>query len=237
MIIALLLAAAQPATPTPPPPGDDVRTEQQAQGLSFAYAWPRAVQDVPRLRAELERQRARARRGAEACRRSADNPCEQPYSYEQSWVLLGRSPRLVSLVSVVETYLGGAHGSADYAGLLWDQRRGTAIGARNLFTGGRYPASFLPRYCAALNAIRRERRGPEQEPMEEYERCVPLDQVLVLPSDADQDGRFDTLSVQISPYVAGPWAEGPYEPEVPMTQADVAAIRADLRGEFEVAGR
>jgi len=42
--------------------------------------------------------------------------------------------------------------------------------------------------------------------------------------------------VLLAPYVAGPWTEGDYIVEVPLTAADVAAIPEGWRGGFESGG-
>ena len=61
-----------------------------------------------------------------------------------------------------------------------------------------------------------------------------LDYIAIIPTDKDGNGRFERLLLVASPYVAGPYAEGSYEIELPVTGDLAAGIRDDYRSGFEV---
>jgi len=55
----------------------------------------------------------------------------------------------------------------------------------------------------------------------------------VLLSDEDKNGRFDHIKVIADQYVAGPYAEGPYEILLPITAAMIERVKPDYRSSFE----
>ena len=50
--------------------------------------------------------------------------------------------------------------------------------------------------------------------------------------DSNKDGKFDRLLLVASPYVAGPWVEGSYEIELPLTADLIAALKSEYRPSF-----
>ena len=52
-------------------------------------------------------------------------------------------------------------------------------------------------------------------------------------ADKDKNGRFDHIHVIADQYVAGPYAEGPYEIPLPITAAMIERLKADYRASFE----
>ena len=62
--------------------------------------------------------------------------------------------------------------------------------------------------------------------------CPPLGDQVVVPVDADEDGRFERLRVLLGPYAAGPYAEGSYEVDVPVTGEMRALVKAQYRESF-----
>ena len=89
-------------------------------------------------------------------------------------------------------------------------------------------------YCAALDQERVEKR---QEPLpldgEDWLIGCPslAEQVIVL-VDADGDKRFERLRVLIPPYEAGPYVEGTYEVDVPVTGPVRELIKPEYREVF-----
>ena len=65
------------------------------------------------------------------------------------------------------------------------------------------------------------------------EMCI-RDRISVIPTDKDGNGKLERLLLVADPYVAGPYVEGSYEIELPITGDLIAAIRSDFRENFEV---
>ena len=47
--------------------------------------------------------------------------------------------------------------------------------------------------------------------------------------------RFESLVLIASPYVAGPWVEGSYEINLPVTADLITALKSEYQGSFETA--
>jgi hypothetical protein len=67
----------------------------------------------------------------------------------------------------------------------------------------------------------------------EFEECIdPAEQTVILGSSNGK--AFDRIGVLVSPYAAGPYAEGSYEVTVPVTAKALAAIKPEFRNSFVV---
>ena len=55
----------------------------------------------------------------------------------------------------------------------------------------------------------------------------------MLLTDSDNNARFDHVAVIADQYVAGPYAEGPYEIALPITAAMIERLRPEYRSSFE----
>ena len=66
-----------------------------------------------------------------------------------------------------------------------------------------------------------------------FDDCPTLDDVSVIPVDANKDGRFEQLLFVASPYVAGPWVEGTYEIELSVNPDLIAALKAEFKPSFK----
>jgi hypothetical protein len=207
--------------------------------IDFSYSWPAAAQAVPALRAHLRADMAAAYREATADaradaargRRAGDYA---RHDYAKRWRLAGASASLISLAASVETFDGGAHPNHDFEALLWNRRAGRAADVRAVL-GPALLRRVTPRYCAALAAERRARDIPVPENDDIFPRCPPLHDVVLVPADDNHDGRFERLEFLIAPYIAGPYVDGAFTPEVRFEAADLAALPAAWRGAFEAA--
>ena len=232
MTLLIVLAAYAAAPPA--------ETAGPGELLEFAYDWPEEATAIPALRQRFERERAAENRQAIADAREdqRQRPPEVEFighSYSKSWASMGQSPRLLSLAAELYTFTGGAHGNTSWDAIVWDRRAGRQIPASGLFAK---PAAFqaLSRpYCTALDEQRAEKRG-ESLPLSGDDwliRCPSLAKQAVVPVDTDENGRFDTFRVLIAPYEAGPYVEGSYEVDVPVTPAIRASLRPEYRADFD----
>jgi hypothetical protein len=66
-----------------------------------------------------------------------------------------------------------------------------------------------------------------------FDDCPKLEDIAIVPTDKDGNGKFERLILTASPYVAGPYAEGSYEIDLAVTVDLIAALKSDYRASFE----
>jgi hypothetical protein len=156
------------------------------------------------------------------------------YQGSKIWTTAGQSDRLLSLSAAIDDYTGGAHGNHGTHGLIWDRAAGTERVFADLFASPASPSTLLTQpWCKALDAERAEKRQG-QKLGGEFDACPKLSEISIVPTDADANGRFETLRLTADPYVAGPYAEGNYKVDLPFTPALIAALKPEYRASFEV---
>lgn len=236
---------AQPPTDAAPvaPPAVKAKAravEEKNELLEFTYGWPGEAAAIAalnaRLESELERDRAEALGMAHEDR--AARPPEAPFHghyLAKEWKSYGDTPRLLSLAAQVATFTGGAHGNTLFDSILWDRILDRAIEPADLFTDAAAAfAAIRGAYCAALDRERVEKRQ-EPLPLEGEDwliGCPALAEQAIVPVDGDGDSRFELLRVLIPPYEAGPYVEGTYEVDVPVTDPVRDLIKPDYRAAF-----
>jgi hypothetical protein len=236
-LLALLLAQSAPASASP------VLVEEEDPLLQFSFGWPAEAAAVPALDARF-RARLAERRGDAVARaeESRADGAQGGYAfhghfYSERWGLAGAAAGLLSLAARIESYTGGAHGNVAFDGLIWDSARDAAIEPAALFASPGGLSAITDRYCAELDRQREERRGEPVTRSADSDdfmtACPAIGEQTIVPADTDRNGRMDMIGILIAPYAAGPWAEGPYHVELPLTAADVAAIAPTYRDAFE----
>ena len=216
------------------------RAEEKTDLIEFEFSWSAEAAAVPELVARFQSELAKARTEligmAEAEKQFRDkqkldfNGLMSSNSYQTA----GKSARLLSLRVDSAAYTGGAHGNSGTGQLIWDRARRVEIKPADLFAETANRDRLLTqRWCDALNRARQEKRGEPVAGGGMFDDCPSLDDIAVIPADKDGNGRFEQLQLVASPYVAGSYAEGSYEVELPVTADLVAGIRADYRPSFE----
>ena len=203
--------------------GKPFKSELKTSDADFSYSWSSEVAAVPalvkRFTEDMRKQKAATVTGGKDFnamrKRMGDGPAGYLHSTDISTA--GQSPRLLSLEIAVASYSGGAHGNYGYDSILWDRRLNREIRFDDLFLR---PAGFasLTRasYCKALDAERRKRR--EGEKLEgDFAQCPKYSELSIAPVDEEKDGRFETIRFVAAPYTAGPFSEGDYALELPVT--------------------
>lgn len=236
------VAAATVAAPRPAPAAPEAQArsvKEETALLDFSYGWPAEASAIPALEARLEsdleknRREALAAAGEDRKSRGADIPFHGHYLHKV-WEKHGATPGLLSLSAAVGTFTGGAHGNVVFDSILWDRKSGRALAFADLFADREAVDSLSGAYCEALDRERAKKRE-ETLPLQGegwMVECPPLGEQVIVPVDADGNGRFETLSVLIPPYGAGPYAEGSYVVDLPVTDALRARIRPDYSGSF-----
>ena len=235
-VVALLATAAAPV-PKPSSGGVDARTADYV----FSYSWPAQVEAIPALRAHLaadqaERKRTLAGEAAEARRAAAADPDLRfvPYTLEVEWQVVTDLPGWLSLSQRNSHFEGGAHPNSGFDSRVWDRKAGRALAPRDLFVSAKaLDAAIRGPFCDALDRERAVRRG---EPVnrasgDDFDACIaPSEQTLILGSTDRK--RFDRIGILVSPYAAGPYAEGSYDITVPVTPAVLQAVKPEFRAAF-----
>lgn len=235
--------AAAIAPAKAPPPAKPFAVEIKTDLYEFDYSWPVEAAAIPelarRLRAEADKTKDGLVGGAEEGKamRGQQGMDFHPHSSSTVYETAGQSPRLLSLRVDVGGYEGGAHDHYGVGSLLWDRQAKQEIDFADLFAQRANRDRLLTqRWCDALNRAREEKRGEPIDGGGLFDDCPKLDEIAVIPVDADKDGRFDRLLLVASPYVAGPWVEGAYEIELAVTGDMVAGLKGEFRPSFEAEG-
>lgn len=232
--------AVSPATDAAPGLPGSKLVEEKGDLLEFTYGWPLEAAAIPALSGRIEADLARLRAEGLATAREdkAMRPPDAPFHghyFQKIWMTHGETPRLLSLAAQVAFFTGGAHGNTIFDSLLWDRTAGRPIATTDLFTdaAAAFAAMNAP-YCEALDRARVEKRGaPLPAEGEDWlVGCPELAEQVIVPVDADEDGRFERLRVLIPPYEAGPYVEGTYEVDVPVTPAIRALLKPDYAAAF-----
>ncbi len=205
----------------------------------FAYAWPAEVSAVPALAARFtaERDAALAEQKAEwtaALQEFAGSDCVACVNrgYEKTWEVVADLPRFLSLSAGSYLYTGGAHGNSAFDALVWDREVGAAIDPKAMFRSPEALQDALGEaWCMALKAERTERVGAEYADDDSLFTCPPIADLVVLPGSASKTA-FDRIGLLAAPYVAGSYAEGPYEVTLPVTPGVLDALKPEYRATF-----
>jgi hypothetical protein len=228
--------AAKPDQPAPKPFAMDEKDEL----IEFHFGWSAEAAAVPllvdRFRKEMVKAKADLIAGAKEDKafRKKEGFDFHGFMSSTDYKTAGQSARLLSLSVESGSYTGGAHGSYGVGALLWDRIEAREIKPADLFAEPANMSRLLTqRWCDALNKAREEKRGEPVGSDRLFDDCPSLGDIAVIPADKDKNGRFDTMMLVASPYVAGPWVEGAYEIELAVTPDLLAALKGDYRTSFE----
>lgn len=231
--------AASPAAKPVEPAAKAFAVDEENGLIQFHYGWSAEAAAVPQLverfTKDMEKVKAELIAGAKEDKAMREKEGFEFHGFMSStdYETAGQSDRLLSLRIDAGSYTGGAHDSAGTNALLWDRVSQREMKVSDLFAE---PANMdrllTQRWCDALNKAREEKRGEPIGGSGMFDECPRLDEIAIIPSDKDKNGRFDTLLLVASPYVAGPWVEGTYEIELTVTPELLAALKGEYRASF-----
>lgn len=163
-----------------------------------------------------------------------------PYEYQVEWDVEAEIPAYISLSNDWYTYTGGAHGMHGTKSLLWDKAADKAVESFTLFSGAEpFDKALQKQFCEQLNVQRAEKRGHPVKTGSEanngtgFDECItPSAQTVILGSAKGKS--FDTVSIYVGPYEAGPYVEGSYQVDLPVTAAIIKAVKPEYRSQFAV---
>jgi hypothetical protein len=233
----MALPAAKPSEPTAKP----FVFDEENDLIDFHFGWSAEAAAVPQLvatfKAAMDKDKAELLANAKADKAGRERQGFPFNSYMSSteYETAGQSGRLLSLRGNFGAYTGGAHGNSGTKGLLWDRAAAKELKFADLFAAAANMDRLLTQpWCDALNKAREEKRGEPIGGGGMFDECPKLDEISTIPADKDGNGKFERLLLVADPYVAGPYVEGSYEIELPITGDLVAAIRSDFREHLEV---
>ncbi len=236
-------ASAKPVAPAPHPPAATGASAVKIANddFEFDYSYPAEAAAIPALAkrldaerdtalAKLKRETASARKGAQ----SGDFPY-RAYDYQKEWQRVADIPGWLSLSASIYTFTGGAHGMTVYDALLWDKSAGEAIDPTDAFTSkAAIDGAIKAPFCKALDAQRiKKRGGPIGDETAMFNECIDPSPYSILFGSSNRRS-FDRITVMVPPYEAGPYAEGTYEVDLPVTAALIAALKPRFRPAFSV---
>lgn len=207
--------------------------------IEFVYAYPKEAAQIPELAQALDSDRATKREALVAAARrdkAAAEKGEYPYrahSHRQTWQRVTSTPRFLSLSSEIETYTGGAHGMTNFDTLLWDRNRRKRLKPLDLFTSGEaFDAAIKDQFCAGIKRAKAAKGiVADEAPDSVFAKCPPASAQTVWLGSSD--GRYlDRMTIAIAPYEVGPFAEGSYKINVPVTGALVKAVKDEFARDF-----
>lgn len=242
MLLAVLLLAAASGAATGPVP-KAVSMDEKTGLLHWHLAYPAEVAAIPalaaRIRAAALKEKAELLSDARTDRAERKQGGWPFNAYESStdYRVAGNAPRLLSLSADWYSFTGGAHPNHGTSGLIWDRQARAPVAVNALFVQGAEALRplFAKAFCKALDKERAKRR--EGEPIDggtddPFNACPKFSEIGIIPETKRHPGRLDTLLFHADPYVAGPYAEGDYDVELPVTAAVIAALKPEYRASF-----
>lgn len=235
---AVSSTVAAPATLTPSIPKAvvEIHQSEETDRIDYELTVPAEAAALPRLKAKLIREAEEAK--AATLREQADYARDFPdagnktFGVGHKWRVVGQTDRLLSLVLDVWGYTGGAHGSAGTASLLWDRQEDREVPLAALLTDRLKALTTLrTQYCKRLDIERLEKRGYVLGKESGFADCPPFADLTVAPA-GNVGGKFSRILLIADPYVAGPWAEGDYEIELPIPEAMVPFFTPEWKPSF-----
>jgi hypothetical protein len=229
-----------PVAAKPAPVAKSFAFEEQTELYGLKYSWSAEAAAIPQLAERFTRDMKQAKTELIAdTKEDRDERLRRgfeflPYETQVSYDTAGQSDRLLSLEEAIYSFTGGAHGSSGSATVLWDRKLAREVSIGDLLLPGTsWTGAIRQPFCSLLNREREEKRGEPVKPGDLFGDCPKYEDVTVLLADEDKNGRFDHIEVIADQYVAGPYAEGPYEIGLPITAAMIERLKPDYRPSFE----
>ena len=214
--------------------------EEETELYGLKYSWSAEAAAVPQLVNSFKRDMEKAK--AELVSGTEEDRAERlrqgfefhPYETQVSYDTGGQSDRLLSLERQVYSFTGGAHGSTGSGAVLWDRKLARELAVSDVLQPGTsWTGAIRQPFCTLLDREREDRRGEPVKADDLFGDCPQYQDVTVILSDDDKNARFDHVTVIADQYVAGPYAEGPYEISLPITAAMIERLRPEYRPSFE----
>lgn len=232
-------AADAPAAPQ----GKPVELKSETPLLNWDVSWPAEVNTVPALEKLIRDPAEKAL--ADLTKQAKEDRAERQkqgfdfngYEYSVGVTVAGQTPRLLSLTRDWMAYTGGAHPNHGTDAILWDKHTDKSIDLVALLSGGAtvFDRLYRDSFCKALTAERAKKRegiDADTDPDDPFNQCPKFSELQIVPKGPEKGGSMTMLLFHADPYVAGPYVEGDYDIELPVSAAFIAALMPDYRASF-----
>ncbi len=206
-----------------------------AKVTGFTYSWPRDMTRYPALVRYLQTDRTKAYADyAPLFDAPVDmGPPSSTFESSTEWAVRNELPGLIALAATRYSYTGGAHGLGFVEALLWDTRAGKKVSFAGLFTNPAAAKALLtPLYCRALDKERLVRRGEPTPRDDIFGDCPDLMKDGEIWPDKPVYGKYSRIAISLSPYTAGPYAEGSYDLEIIIPKGLKRLVKVEYRSLF-----
>lgn len=236
--VTLLLAASSVANSAP---AKMVSTEIKTKGYSFEYSYPALVGAHPKLRLMIEKDKAAQLKELQTLAREMAKDKDRPFAHmavetNVAWQTVTDLPQYLSLTTDSWSYTGGVHGNWWRSSQVWDKQAGKVIDPFDLFASkAGFDAQVQTRYCDLLDVQRSAKRDGEKvdrSQSDDWMQACPQPSELVLILGSSNGKQFNRLAIYAGPYAVGPYVEGDYEIDLPMTAELVALVKPAYRSAF-----
>lgn len=238
---AKVVQANTPAS-TAAPESKPVVLKSETPLVNWEASWPAEVNAIPALEklirdpAESALSEYSKMAREDKARRDMEGFDFNPYDYSVAIEVAGQTPRLLSLTRDWMEYTGGAHPNHGTEVILWDKSAGARLEPAHLIAdGASIDSLYRDAFCRALNTERAKRRqgvDAVSDPNDPFSQCPKFSEMQIAPKGPIGGGAMTTLLFHADPYVAGPYVEGDYDIELPVTAVFVAALKPEYRSSF-----
>jgi hypothetical protein len=238
MILPVLIAAL-PASAAP----KDVTFETEGDGYQFGFSYPAVIAQLPKLKAQLDKERTDtlAEIKADAKAWKEDQPkdmSEITLDRQIRWTQVANLPAYLSLAEDAYRYDGGAHGNFGRISTIWDKAAAKRINPIDMFASKMaFDRLVQTPYCDLLDAERSWKRNGERvdrNQTDDWKQTCPKPSELVMILGSSDGKKFNRMAIYVAPYGAGPYSEGDYEIDLPITAALIAIVKPRYKSAFAV---
>lgn len=218
-----------------------VTTELKGKGYEFDYSYPPVVDQFPKLRAKIDAEKQTQLSELKDMAKGwvEDTPeraQEMPLQTTASWQTVTDLPGYLSLTYDNWSFTGGAHGNSYRSSMVWDKARQSEIAPIAMFkSAAAFDALVQTPYCDKLDIERSKKRDGEKvdrSQSDDWMQACPKPSELVVILGSSTGKQFNRFSVYAAPYAVGPYVEGDYEVDMPITAKLLAAVKPAYRSAF-----
>jgi Deacetylase PdaC len=216
-------------------------TKENTADYEFSFGYPAEVTKIPKLKAEFDAEVKKEKAyfiksAAEAKADATKN--DYPYNPHQSgtaWEVAADTKQILSLAGYYSSYSGGAHGNYGFGSRIWDKKKARLLkNSTDIFAKPKDAlASIRQDYCNGLNVERRKKLGADWKPEEDsiFSSCPEFSELAIV-FMGEKGKPANRILLIAGPYIAGSYAEGEYEVELPITPKLIAMIKPEYRVSF-----
>jgi Deacetylase PdaC len=221
--------------------------KDKGPGYEADFTYPAHLKSIPALNNYMKKEQADLFQETKAAAKDVEELISERIKSgdnmavidrQQNWQTIANLPGYVSLSVSWYTYDGGAHGLYGTGAKIWDKKAGKAVDPISLFVSKKaFDAEIQTRFCDKLDSERSSRRDGEKvdrSKADDWTQACPTPSDYVVLIGSSNGKTFDRMAVYVGPYGAGPYSEGAYEIDMPMTAKLVAAVKPQYRNAFSV---